>query len=113
MDPELEVELRGRYDSMRDDVRRLKEKSRLHMQSNKQRTGTMTRLHVVTNVLRYIYLLLLFALLALYAYERVPEHLEDRDWGALTCFVVLGTLFVALPYYLTGTMLGARRYFSH
>jgi hypothetical protein len=110
MQPALKVELRGRYDSLRDDVRRLNERSQLHVQSNEHQMGTMTRLHLVTNVLRYVYLVLLFALLVLYAYERVPEHLEDRDWSALAGFVVLGSLFVALPYYLMDVMLGVRRY---
>lgn len=109
MEPSLRHELEGRGRSTLEDVRRLHERAQVNEQSNDHHMGTMSKLHTVTNVLKYVYLVLLLALLVLYAYERIPEHVEDRDWGSVAGFVAMGSFFVALPYYLMDAMLGARR----
>ena len=96
----LDTEFDGREDSLLTEIGHLNDRSDVNLGLNGMNMKKMRTLQIVSNAIRFTYILLLFVMLVLFAYERWPEYYEDKDWwGALT-FILTGTFLVIIPYYI-------------
>ncbi len=96
----IQREYDGRKSSLENEIELLKDRSNVRKQSNILHQSKLINTQIATNVLKYVYLLLLISYMVIYMKEKWIHIYTQSDWYMLMQFIIVGSLMLLLPYYL-------------